>query len=119
MGQSPSSESPQPEIREVDPPKSEVRVVDPPNLDFRVLDPPTRPPAGLALIAHGRNATVDCPVVGALAACLRERHGCRTVTWSARGMGNSEGTEGPHSENRMDYNVSFWLVSIPIHEDRS
>lgn len=107
MGQSSASESTQSEIRVVDPPKPDVQVVGPPSLDLRVLDPPTCPPIGLALIAHGRNATLDCPVVGTLATYLRESHGCRTVTWSARGVGNSEGTKGPDSENRKDYNVSL------------
>jgi len=72
MGQAPSSE--------------------PPRLDYRTIDPATQPPKGLALIAHGRlGGTIDCPIVGALETCLRERHGCRVVTWSARGIGNSEG----------------------------
>ena len=109
MGQLPSSEPPTPDTQAVNPPNPDVQVVGLPSLDLRVLDPPARPPTGLALLAYGRNATIDCPVVGALAACLREKHGCRTVTWSARGVGNSEGTEGSHSENRIDYNVSFGL----------
>lgn len=108
MGQAPSTSAPtKPEIHVVDPPKPEVQVMNPPNFDLRVLDPPKHPPTGLALIAHGRNATLDCPVVGTLATYLRESHGCRTVTWSARGVGNSEGTKGPDSENRKDYNVSL------------
>ena len=115
IGQSPSSEPPTPEIQAADPPIPDVQVMDLPSLEVRVFDPPALPPTGLALLAHGRNATIDCPVVGTLAACLRERHGCRTVTWSARGVGNSEGTEGSHSENRMDYNVSFGLWTyLPI-----
>lgn len=97
MGQSPSSQ----------PPKPDLGVVDPPTLDFRVIDPPTHSPSGLALIAHGRRATIDCPVVAALGTCLREKHGCRTVTWSARGVGNSEGTTGSHAKNREDYDVSL------------
>ena len=106
MGQSPSSEPQKPDLPVVDPPRPNVRVGDPPNLDIRIVNPPIYPPTGLALIAHSRNATIDCPVVGALATSLRERHGCRTVTWSARGVGNSEGTEESDSENRNDYNVS-------------
>jgi len=99
-----------PNVAVVDPPKPDVGVADPskpPKLDFRVRDPLLHPPSGLALIAHGRNATIDCPVVAALATCLREKHGCRTVTWSARGVGNSEGMTGSHAKNREDYNVSF------------
>src|SRR5258706_6608975 len=108
MGQSPSTSEPtKPEIRVADPPKLDVQVVDPTTLDLRVLDPPTHPPSGLALIAHGRDASLDCPVVGTLATYLRESHGCRTVTWSAQGVGNSEGTKGPDSVNRKDYNVSL------------
>ena len=96
-----------PTQRVVDHTKPEVQVVGLPNLDLRVLDPPTHTPTGLALIAHDRNATLDCPVVRTLATYLREKHGCRTVTWSARGVGNSEGAKGPDSENRKDYDVSL------------
>lgn len=124
MGQSPSSEPPKPDRQVVDPPKPDLQVVDPPKpddrvadlpkLDFRVADPLTHQPTGLALIAHGRNASIDCPMVGAIATCLREKHGCRTVTWSARGVGNSGGTKGPDSKNREDYNVSLF-ADLPIH----
>lgn len=117
MGQWTSSERTKPGARGVDPPKPDIQVVGPPILDVRVFDPPTHPPTGLALIAHGRNATLDCPVVGTLARYLRERHGCRTVTWSARGVGNSEGTKGPDSENRKDYDVS--LVYVRAHTRES
>ena len=94
MGQAPSSE--------------------PPKLDYRIADPPTLPPKGLALVAHGRlGGTLDCSIVGALAACLRESHDCRVVTWSARGMGNSEGVNEwgdlgvwVGDRNREDYSVS-------------
>ena len=102
------------------PSKSDIVAVDPPKLDFRVTDPLIHPPSGLALIAHGRSATIDCPVVAALARCLREKHGCRTVTWSARGVGNSEGTTGSHAENRKDYNVSLSAgVSVLCKRTRS
>jgi hypothetical protein len=106
MGQSPSS---QPSAAVLDPPKSDFRVIDPPKLDFRVADPPAHPPSGLALIAHGRGATIDCPVVAALATCLREKHGCRTVTWSARRSG---GTTRSHKD-REDYNVSS-SANVPV-----
>ena len=94
MGQAPSSE--------------------PPELDYRTSDPPTLPPKGLALIAHGRlGGTIDCPIVGALATCLRERHGCRVVTWSARGTANSKGVGEwgdlevwVGNRSREDYDVS-------------
>ena len=110
MGQSPSTQ----------PSKSGTGVVDLPKLDFRATDPPVHPPSGLALIAHGRSASIDCPVVAALATCLREKHGCRTVTWSARGVGNSEGTTGSHAENRKDYNVSLSAgVSVLYNTTRS
>ena len=87
---------------------------EPPELDHRTADPPTLPPTGLALIAHGRlGGTLDCPIVGALAACLRERHGCRVVTWSARGIANSKGVNEwgdldvwVGNKSSEDYNVS-------------
>lgn len=95
MGQAPSSE--------------------PPKLDHRSVDPLSLPPKGLALIAHGRlGGTIDCPIVGALATCLRERHGCRVVTWSARGIANSEGANEwgdlgvwVGDKSREDYLVSL------------
>lgn len=94
MGQAPSSESPK--------------------LDCRTSDPLTLPPKGLALIAHGRlGGTIDCPVVGALATCLREHHGCRVVTWSARGIAKSAGANEwgdlgvwVGDKSREDYYVS-------------
>jgi len=94
MGQAPSSE--------------------PPKLDHRIDDPPALPPKGLALIAHGRlGGTIDCPIVRALATCLRERHGCRVVTWSARGIANSGGVNEwgdlgvwVGDKSREDYSVS-------------
>ena len=50
------------------------------------------PPTGLALIAHsGLGGPLDCPVVGALATCLRERHGCRIATCSTREIADSKG----------------------------
>jgi len=97
MGQAPSSE--------------------PPKLDYRVADPPTLPPKGLALIAHGRlGGSIDCPIVGALATCLRERHDCRVVTWSARGIDKSEGVNEwwdlgvwVGDKSREDYSVSSFV----------
>ena len=104
MGQAPSSEAPK--------------------LDYRTADPPTLPPKGLALIAHGRlGGTIDCPVVGALAACLRERHSCRVVTWSARGIANSGGVNEwgdlgvwVGDKSREDYYVSRVAHQIRIRE---
>ena len=85
-----------------------------PKLDYRVADPPTLPPKGLALIAHGRlGGSIDCPIVGALATCLQKRHGCRVVTWSARGTANSQGRSEwgdvgvwVGDKSREDYSVS-------------
>ena len=85
-----------------------------PKLDYRVADPPTLPPKGLALIAHGRlGGSIDCPIVGALATCLQKRHGCRVVTWSARGIANSQGRSEwgdlgvwVGDKSREDYSVS-------------
>jgi hypothetical protein len=112
MGQSSSSEppkyDPKPESRIVDPPKLDVRVADPPKLDFRVADPLAQPPTGLALIVDGGHATTtDCPVVGALATCLREKHGCQTVIWRTQGVRNSESLKGSVEDMQEDCNVSL------------
>jgi hypothetical protein len=92
----------------------------PPKLDYRTADPPTLPPRGLALIAHGRlGGSINCPIVGALATCLRERHGCRVVTWSARGIDKSEGRSEwgdlgvwVGDKSREDYAVSSVIDEI-------
>ena len=83
-------------------------------LDHQTSDPPALPPAGLVLIAHGGpGGTIDCPVVSALATCLRERHGCRIVTWRTHEIADSRGVNDSaylglliRNKGSNDYKVS-------------
>ena len=82
-------------------------------LVHQASDLPTLLPTGLALITHGGlGGPLDCPVVGALAMCLRERHGCCIVTWSTREITDSKGVNDSAllglligNKGSNDYNV--------------
>ena len=83
-------------------------------LVHQTSDPPTLPPTGLALIAlGGLGGPLNCPVVGTLETCLRERHGRRIVTWSTREIADSKGVNDSAllgqligNKGSNDYNVS-------------